>query len=35
MMLLILARGFDGQVAICELPFDPISTESTGGLGGT
>ncbi|KAG0629216.1 hypothetical protein M758_1G085900 [Ceratodon purpureus] len=29
------AAGFGAKVAICELPFSPISTEVTGGLGGT
>jgi hypothetical protein len=38
MMLFFLgeiAVGSYGQVAICELPFDPISSDSRGGYGGT
>uniref|UniRef100_A0A0C9QU67 Glutathione reductase n=1 Tax=Wollemia nobilis TaxID=56998 RepID=A0A0C9QU67_9CONI len=29
------AAGFGAKVAICELPFHPISTETIGGVGGT
>ncbi|ERN18871.1 hypothetical protein AMTRI_Chr07g24750 [Amborella trichopoda] len=29
------AAGFGAKVAICELPFDPISSEVIGGVGGT
>jgi len=28
-----IAAGSYGQVAICELPFDPISSDSRGGYG--
>lgn len=34
-MFLTVTCAINFQVAICELPFSPISTESTGGLGGT
>lgn len=30
-----IAVGSYGQVAICELPFDPISSDSRGSYGGT
>jgi len=29
------AAGYGAKVAICELPFHPISSESIGGVGGT
>ncbi|KAG0576369.1 hypothetical protein M758_5G090400 [Ceratodon purpureus] len=29
------AAGFGARVGICELPYSPISSESTGGIGGT
>ena len=29
------SAGFGAKVAICELPFDPISSEVVGGVGGT
>lgn len=29
------AAGFGAKVAICELPYHPISSESAGGIGGT
>lgn len=29
------SAGLGAKVAICELPFDPISSETTGGMGGT
>lgn len=30
-----MASSAGAKVALCELPYDPISSESTGGLGGT
>lgn len=30
-----VACALDYQVAICELPYHPISSESAGGIGGT